>query len=102
MRVIRPPRGLLWAVALLLGCIAGSTELALGQSAPSSEQLQIFQGLSPEQQQAILESMSKGGLGGGLGTSDQSGFGTGDRTSTDQFGRPRTFNPYGTSDARGK
>ncbi len=102
MRVIRPPRGLLWALALLLGCIAGSAQLALGQSAPSAEQLQIFQGLSPEQQQAILESMSKGGNGGLGGSSDQAGFGNADRTSTDQFGRPRTFNPYGTSDSKGK
>ncbi|MBK9251799.1 MAG: SLBB domain-containing protein [Proteobacteria bacterium] len=38
------------------------------QNAPTSEQLQIFQGLSPEQQQAVLEQMSSSRSGNGGAT----------------------------------
>jgi protein involved in polysaccharide export with SLBB domain len=50
---------------------------------PSPEQLQIFQGLTPEQQQAILSQ-----LGGGVAAGESSSYGgTLERRPTDQFGR---------------
>jgi len=97
MRVMRSLLRLLGALTVLAGCLLADPALVLGQNAPSAEELQIFQGLSPEQQQAILESLGKGG-GLGLGGGDQgNGFGASDRTPTDQFGKARTFNPYGPS-----
>jgi len=73
------------ASALLSGllffalCSLPLVERAEGQAiTPTPEQLQIFQGLPPEQQQAILKQLGIGGgsTTGGLGTGD-SGAGTG-------------------------
>ena len=93
MRVMRSLRGCKAASLLIAGCILLHTPPVTAQSAsPTPEQLQMFQGLTPEQQQAVLDQLgnrsgsdqiSGGGLGG-LG-------GTGERQSTDQFGRPRAF-----------
>jgi len=93
MRVMRSLRGCKAALLLIAGCILLHAPPVTAQSAsPTPEQLQMFQGLTPEQQQAVLDQLgnrsgsdqiSGGGLGG-LG-------GTGERQSTDQFGRPRTF-----------
>jgi polysaccharide biosynthesis/export protein len=81
-------------LAVLLACTAAPLAplpaAAQGVS-PTPEELQIFQGLSPEQQQAIM-----GQLGGGaLGSSDQGSSLSrmGERQSTDQFGRSRQNGP---------
>ena len=96
MRVMRSLRGCKAASLLIAGCILLHAPPVTAQSSsPTPEQLQMFQGLTPEQQQAVLDQLgnrsgsdqiSGGGLGGlgGLG-------GTGERQSTDQFGRPRAF-----------
>jgi polysaccharide export outer membrane protein len=84
MRVVRRVAGLA-AIIGLAGCFLLRVEQADGQAAtPTPEQLQIFEGLTPEQQQAILNTL------GNLGGMDQgAGLGrTGERT-TDQFGRTR-------------
>ena len=88
MRVMRQLRGLLASLLVLAGCFLFHVESALGQTAPTAEELQIFQGLSPEQQQAIMEQLGKGA------TDQSSGLGTpGGAQSPDQFGRPRTISP---------
>ena len=93
MRVMRQLRGLLASLLVLAGCFLFHVESALGQTAPTAEELQIFQGLSPEQQQAIMEQLGKGA------TDQSSGLGTpGGAQSPDQFGRPRTISPFGQTD----
>ncbi len=99
MRLMRPLRGLLQGLIVLAAYLLLPSATVLGQNAPTAEELQIFQGLSPEQQQSILEQMGKGG--GDQSSSSSSGFGAGDRTSTDQFGRTRSTNQYGQGDQKG-
>ena len=53
---------LAWA-ALCLGAAGLGPDRALAQT-PTAEQIQIFQNLTPEQQQAILDSMNSGGTAG--------------------------------------
>lgn len=43
----------------------------MAQNVPSAEQLQIFQGLSPEQQKAVLQQVGVGAAGEGSTTSDE-------------------------------
>ncbi|MGB7741051.1 MAG: SLBB domain-containing protein [Steroidobacteraceae bacterium] len=58
----------LWAVALVaLSCVAAAPVSAQSQT-PTADQMETFQNLTPEQQQAILESM--GNSGGGTTTRD--------------------------------
>src|SRR5579864_4048226 len=53
----------------LTGCLAAAacflavSERSDGQASPTPEMLQIFQGLSPEQQDAILKQFTGGGAG---------------------------------------
>ena len=61
------------AVGLFGACFILIAQRVPAQTAsPTPEQLQMFQGLTPEQQQSILQSIggggSLGGLGGGLGS----------------------------------
>lgn len=49
------------ATLLLAFLLSGSPVEAQTQSAPTQEQLQMFQNLPPEQQRAVLESMQQGG-----------------------------------------
>lgn len=69
MRVIGRLRGLLaWLLVSAL-CLCLSGEWAEGQVTPTPEQLQTFQGLAPEQQQAIRNALtSEGATGQALGT----------------------------------
>jgi polysaccharide export outer membrane protein len=50
---VRLARPISWTIALLVALVAA--QAAIAQSTPTAEQLQIFQGLSPEQQQAVLQ-----------------------------------------------
>lgn len=80
----RLARRLLWSAAIithLLLCLGGLTATA---QTPSADQLEIFQNLSPEQQQSILESM-----GGRSGTSPRSGVRSDPRLEFPQTVRPR-------------
>ncbi len=86
MRLFQVRHGLLAGLAAMAACLLLLCEPVAGQT-PTAAELQIFQGLTPEQQQAILEQLGKGG--GGM---DQSGA-SGSAQSTDQFGRSRTMAP---------
>ncbi|MBV9697472.1 MAG: SLBB domain-containing protein, partial [Gammaproteobacteria bacterium] len=81
-----PLRRLVPLFASLFGMLLVATAGAQGQGAiPSAEELQMFEGLSPEQQQAILNQLGNNGLGG-----SEQGFGQlrgGERGGVDQLGR---------------
>ncbi|HLS80652.1 MAG TPA: SLBB domain-containing protein [Steroidobacter sp.] len=55
----RAPRGLVFAAVLICALIAAAPA-AMAQ-APTAEQIEIFQSLSPEQQRAILETLERDG-----------------------------------------
>ena len=76
--------GVLTAVLAFTMCLVSPGERVGAQGvSPTPEQLQIFQGLTPEQQQAILSQLG----GGGAVESSSLGGGTLERRPTDQFGR---------------
>ena len=63
MLVTRRLWGLLTVLLVGIGCFLAYGERSYGQGAamPSSDELQLFQGLSPEQRDAVLKAMSGGG-----------------------------------------
>src|ERR1700722_5144963 len=66
MRVLRRRLVLLAGLFLSMASLLGSADRVYGQSAtPSADQIEAFKNLTPDQQQAILQSL--GGAGGGLG-----------------------------------
>jgi polysaccharide biosynthesis/export protein len=68
--------GLLAALVLSAVCCVCLAPPILAQSTmPSQEQLQIFQGLTPEQQQSILQAIGGGGSVGGSDLGGRNGFG---------------------------
>src|SRR6185437_6679071 len=80
MSLLKRVSALFAAAACCWLCLAGRAD-AQGVT-PTPEMLQIFQGLTPEQQQAILGAVTggaSGGSGGGL-SSLLGGGGTGDRS----------------------
>ena len=80
MRRVSALAGLLLAMAT---AFVSLSERAGAQSTgvPSADQIQIFQSLTPEQQQAILQQLGNGAGGGSLGTGRQNQ--TGDRNAPD-------------------
>ena len=83
MRVLRRRLILLASVFLSIASFLGSSDRVFGQTGgftPSADQIQMFQNLSPDQQQQILQSLGGGSSsngGGGLGAlSGLSGLGT--------------------------
>src|ERR1700752_4783915 len=68
MRVMGRLPGLLAGLLLAVCCVSFSGGRAEGQTSPTPEQLQTFQGLTPEQQQAIRSAL--GGTGQAAGGSD--------------------------------
>jgi polysaccharide biosynthesis/export protein len=68
MRVVGRLRGLLAGLLVAAFCVCLSGEAAVGQITPTPEQLQTFQGLTPEQQQAIRNAL--GGTSQAAGGSD--------------------------------
>ena len=80
MRLLRRRLGLLACFFLSMLVVLASSDQVYGQSAtPSADQMQMFEGLTPEQQQAILQSL--GGSAGGLGALSGQGSTTTDRQS---------------------
>jgi protein involved in polysaccharide export with SLBB domain len=78
MRVLRRRLGLLACFFLSMLVVLASSDQAYGQAgAPSADQMQMFESLTPEQQQAILQSL--GGSAGGLGALSGQGSSTTDR-----------------------
>ena len=76
MRSLRRRLVQLACFCLSMTVFLASSDQALAQSGgPSSDQIQMFQNLTPDQQQAILQSLGgAGGLGGGLsGQGQQNG-----------------------------
>ncbi len=75
MLVTRRLWSLLAVLLVGIGCFMASGERSYGQAAamPSSDELQLFQGLSPEQRDAVLKAMSGGGdsLGAAAGSTDE-------------------------------
>jgi polysaccharide export outer membrane protein len=68
MRLMRRPFGLLAGLVLsLFGCwlLVGSAQAQTSGSSSPSDLGSLFQGLSPDQQQAILSRLGAGNLGGG-------------------------------------
>ena len=89
MNLLKRVSGLFAAAACCWLCLAVRAD-AQGVT-PTPEMLQIFQGLSPEQQQAILDAVTGGasgggggGGGGGLSTLFGGAGGTGDRSKEQQ------------------
>jgi len=91
--VLSIARGILAGAALLL--LHGS--FAVAQNVPTNEQLQIFQGLSPEQQQAVLEQMN---VSRSEGSASQTGA-TETRRTEERADEKRTFAPPSASDRSG-
>ena len=75
MRVLRRRLVQLACFCLSMTVFLASSDQALAQSGgPSSDQIQMFQNLTPDQQQAILQSLGgAGGLGGLSGQGQQNG-----------------------------
>src|SRR5690348_1070579 len=67
MHVLRRRLAGLACFCLSVISILGGTDWVYGQASvsPSADQIEMFRNLSPDQQQAILQSL--GGAGGGLG-----------------------------------
>jgi len=84
MSVFKRVSGLRCGLALLGACWLSAVSPVSGQvSGPTPDQLQIFQGLSPDQQSSIFQAIGGGGLGGGaLG-----GLGGQQQLSPDQMSR---------------
>src|SRR5215472_4557811 len=61
MRVMGRLRGLLTGLLVNALCLCLSSEWAAGQVTPTPDQLQTFQGLTPEQQQAVRNALSGAG-----------------------------------------
>src|ERR1700722_5090777 len=85
MLVLRRRLVLLACVFLSVASLLGSSDRVYGQSSggPSSDQIEMFQNLTPDQQQAIIQSLGgSGGLGslGGLGGLSGSGSSSSDRS----------------------
>ncbi|MDE2136358.1 MAG: SLBB domain-containing protein [Gammaproteobacteria bacterium] len=64
MRVTVSSRGLLAGLLLSALCLCLASERAQGQATPTPDQLQTFQGLTPDQQQAIRNALGTGGQAG--------------------------------------
>src|ERR1700675_3097031 len=80
MRVLRRRLVLLACLFLSMASLLGSADRVYGQSAtPSADQIEMFKNLSPDQQQAILQSLGGSGGLGGLGGLSGLGSSTGDR-----------------------
>ena len=60
MRLMKRPW--MWPVAALLaaGCLLTTSRFAAAQAVPTADQIQIFQSLTPEQQDAILKQLGGG------------------------------------------
>src|SRR5215472_14059797 len=77
MRSMEGLRGLLAGVPAGAFCLGVTSEWADGQVTPTPDQLQTFQGLTPEQQQAI-----RNALGGAGGSQAYGAYGAGERTTS--------------------
>ncbi len=77
MRVMGRLRGLLTGLLVSAFCACLSGEPAVGQVTPTPDQLQTFQGLTPEQQQAIRNALGTSG-----GAQNSGVYGTGERGAT--------------------
>ncbi|HEY7963540.1 MAG TPA: hypothetical protein VID49_05455, partial [Steroidobacteraceae bacterium] len=85
MSVFKRVSGLLSTLALLSVCWLSAVSPVAGQtSGPTPDQLQMFQGLSPDQQSSIMQAITGGGglSGGGLGA-----LGAQQQMSPDQISR---------------
>src|ERR1700756_5168542 len=69
-------RGLLAGLLAAVCCVSFPGGRAEGQTSPTSEQLQTFQGLTPEQQQAIRNALGTAG-----GAQSYGSYGAGERTA---------------------
>jgi polysaccharide biosynthesis/export protein len=84
MSVVKRLSGLVIVLLLLAVCSLPLAERAAGQTAtPSPEELQMLQGLTPEQQDALLRQLGGGAGNEGIGTTSANPFG-----SQGQTGRP--------------
>ena len=77
MRVVGRLRGLLAGLLVAAFCVCLSGEPAVGQVTPTPDQLQTFQGLTPEQQQAIRNALGTAG-----GAQSYGSYGAGERTAS--------------------
>lgn len=68
MRAMGCLKGVLLGLLVAGVCLCVSSESAHGQATPTPEQLQTFQGLTPDQQQAIRNALSGAGQAGGSDT----------------------------------
>lgn len=72
MHVLRRRLILLASIFLSVISVLGSSDPVMGQATggftPSADQIEMFKNLTPEQQQAIVESLGGGGSSGGLGS----------------------------------
>ncbi|WP_129777775.1 SLBB domain-containing protein [Peristeroidobacter soli] len=92
----------LWLVTAAICCFLEQTLLSVAAAQnPSPDQIEMFRNLSPEQQQAILESLNNGGGTGSLGTGSTGGVRSDRRLNFPQTVRPRTGeNEDGDEDGR--
>ena len=68
---------LFWLAMLVLCPISGSEFISAAQAqtpTPSSEQIDVFRSLTPEQQRAVMESMGAGAVGGRIRSDRQVNF----------------------------
>lgn len=87
MRVLRRRLVLLASIFLSITSFLGSSDRVFGQTggfSPSADQIEMFKNLSPDQQQAILQSLGGGSSGGSGISSILSGMGGSSSTSSDR------------------
>src|SRR5579859_5340432 len=85
MHVLRRRLILLASIFLSVISFLGSSDRVLGQTGgftPSADQIEMFKSLTPEQQQAIAESLGGGSSGGSGGLGALSGLGSSLSTSS--------------------
>jgi len=86
MRVLRRRLVLLASIFLSITSFLGSSDRVFGQTggfSPSADQIEMFKNLSPDQQQAIIQSLGGGSGGAGI-SSILSGLGGSSSTSSDR------------------
>ncbi len=102
MRVLRRRLVLLACSFLSVVSLLGSSDRVYGQStSPTADQIEMFKNLSPDQQQAILQSLGgAGGLSGGLGGLTGLGSSTGDRSGQSGRNGDNQGNSFGNNSRR--